>query len=59
VPMIWPNPVLFQTPHEITVRVQALRVNLQDAVVFLSFIPMAALLQWLKHADYVTTFPLY
>ena len=59
VPMIWPNLAGFQTPKDITVRVQALRVNLQDAVVFLSFIPLAAVLQWLKHAQHVTTFPLF
>jgi len=59
VPMIWPDLTQFQSSKEITVRVQALRVNFQDAIVFLSFIPIAALLQGLKHAGYVPTFPLF
>lgn len=59
VPLILPNPTLFRTEAEVTFSVRHLRRNLMDALVFLSFIPLAELMEWIKEIGLVPTFPLY
>lgn len=46
VPRIIPNLSGWRTPPEITTRVKSMRVNLQDALVFISFIPLSRLIVW-------------
>lgn len=48
VPMIFPRLAGFRTEGEIVVSVRHLRQNLMDALVFLAFIPLAELLEFLK-----------
>jgi protein-S-isoprenylcysteine O-methyltransferase Ste14 len=48
VPMILPRLSGFHTEGEVTVSVPHLRQNLMDALVFLAFIPLAELLEFLK-----------
>ena len=48
VPMILPRFSGFHTEGEITISVPHLRQNLMDALVFLAFIPLAELLEFLK-----------
>ena len=59
VPRIWPKPSLFRTEPEVTFRVDHLRTNLMDALVFLSFIPIAKFAQQLKEAGWLPTFPIF
>lgn len=59
VPKILPKISLFSTPAEITFSVASLRGNFFDAMVFLSFIPLAELLKELKEYGMIPTFPLY
>jgi protein-S-isoprenylcysteine O-methyltransferase Ste14 len=59
VPMILPKPSLFQSPQSITVSVPHLRENLMDALVFLSFIPLAELMEMLKEMSLLPTFPIF
>lgn len=48
VPMILPNPRLFQTPERIEVALRPLYGNFFDALVFLAFIPVSETLEFLK-----------
>jgi protein-S-isoprenylcysteine O-methyltransferase Ste14 len=48
VPMILPRFSGFHTEGEVTISVPHLRQNLMDALVFLAFIPLAELLEFLK-----------
>lgn len=48
VPMILPRLSGFRTEGEITISVPHLRQNLMDALVFLAFIPLAELLEYVK-----------
>jgi protein-S-isoprenylcysteine O-methyltransferase Ste14 len=59
VPRIIPKISMFSTPTEITFSVASLRANFFDAMVFLSFIPLAELLKELKEYGLIPTFPLY
>jgi protein-S-isoprenylcysteine O-methyltransferase Ste14 len=59
VPRIWPKLSLFQTEPEVTFRVDHLRTNLMDALVFLTFIPIAEFAQELKEAGWLPTFPIF
>ncbi len=59
VPRIVPKVSLFSTPNEITFSVRSLRANFFDAMVFLSFIPLAELLNELKENGFIPAFPLY
>lgn len=59
VPMILPRPSLFTTAETATFAVRPLKANFRDALVFLSLIPLATLLEWLKLHDLVPTFPVY
>lgn len=59
VPRIWPKPSLFRSEPEVTFRVDHLRTNLMDALVFLSFIPIAEFAQELKEAGWLPTFPIF
>ncbi|MCX7286121.1 MAG: isoprenylcysteine carboxylmethyltransferase family protein [Rhodobacterales bacterium] len=59
VPMILPKPSLFQSPPTVTVSVPHLRENLMDALVFLTFIPLAELMQWIKEMNLFPTFPIF
>ena len=58
VPMILPKPSLFQSPPTISVSVAHLRENLMDALVFLSFIPLAELMELVKEWGMIPTFPI-
>jgi protein-S-isoprenylcysteine O-methyltransferase Ste14 len=51
VPRLIPQPSLFQTPENITFSASRLRVNLQDALVFLSLFPLIELLDYVKMFD--------
>lgn len=59
VPRIWPDLSLFTTPEEVVFSVPQLKRNFFDALVFLSFIPLAELMEWLKEAGIVPTFPIF
>lgn len=59
VPRIWPKPSLFQTEPEVTFRVDQLRTNLMDALVFLTFIPLAELANELKEYGFLPKFPIF
>lgn len=59
VPRILPRPSLFRSPEVITVNLFAVRTNLRDALVFLSLIPIAELLDNLKLAGLWPTLPLW
>lgn len=59
VPMILPKLSGFQTESEITISVPHLRQNLMDALVFLAFIPLAELLEYLKETSSLPGFPLW
>jgi protein-S-isoprenylcysteine O-methyltransferase Ste14 len=59
VPRIWPDFSLFQTEPEVTFRVDHLRTNLMDALVFLAFIPVAEFAQEMKEAGWLPTFPIF
>lgn len=58
-PRILPRPSLFHTRSEITFNVETLRRNFFDALVFLSFIPLAELLEGLKEDTHLPTFLIY
>lgn len=59
VPMILPKPSLFQTPATIAVSVAHLRENLMDALVFLTFIPLAELVEVIKEMNLFPTIPIF
>lgn len=59
VPRIWPRPALFTTRPEVTFRVDTLRGNLFDALVFLSFIPVGDLMEIVKEAQLIPTVAIY
>jgi protein-S-isoprenylcysteine O-methyltransferase Ste14 len=59
VPMIMPRLSGFHTEPTITVSVPHLRQNLMDALVFLCFIPLAEILEHVKIAGLVPTFPIW
>jgi hypothetical protein len=59
VPMILPKPALFRSPATVTVSVPHLRENLMDALVFLTFIPLAELMEWLKDVNMFPTVPIF
>lgn len=51
VPLLIPRPSLFYSPDEVTFVARDLRVNLQDAVVFLSLFPLMEILEYVKLFD--------
>jgi protein-S-isoprenylcysteine O-methyltransferase Ste14 len=59
VPMILPRPSLFRTETSLTVSVPHLRQNLMDALVFLAFIPLAELMEYLKDLHALPTLALW
>jgi protein-S-isoprenylcysteine O-methyltransferase Ste14 len=59
VPRIIPDLSLFRTEGTVTFNVRTLRVNLQDALVFLALIPIAEASEILKEYGMIPTFPLY
>jgi protein-S-isoprenylcysteine O-methyltransferase Ste14 len=59
VPRIWPKPSQFQTQPTVTCDVATLRTNFADGLVFLTFIPLAEFMEWIKEIGLVGTFPLY
>ena len=59
VPRILPRPSLFHGPATVTVAIKALRANFADALVFLSFIPLAELLNGIKAAGLVPGLALF
>lgn len=59
VPRIWPRPSGFQTPATVTSSVRHLRTNLFDALVFLSFIPLAEAMEAVKEAGLLPTIALW
>jgi len=58
-PRIWPKLSLFHTEGEVMFDVKHLKGNFFDALVFLTFIPMAELMEWLKEENLVYTFLIY
>lgn len=59
VPRILPRPALYHSPATITVAIKSLRANFADALVFLSFIPLAELLNAVKAAGLVPGLALF
>ncbi|NGM44230.1 isoprenylcysteine carboxylmethyltransferase family protein [Rhodobacter sp. SGA-6-6] len=59
VPRILPDPRLFRTDEEVVFSVSQLRRNFADALVFLAFIPLAELMEWLKHIQAVPSIALW
>lgn len=59
VPMILPRSSLFRTGPEVTVSLSHLRGNLMDALVFLLFIPLAELMEYLKELHALPTVALW
>ncbi len=59
VPRILPQLAGFRTEASITVSVGQLRTNFFDALVFLSFIPLAEILEGMKMAGELPTFPVF
>ena len=59
VPRILPAPALFQTPPTVTASLNAVRMNLADALVFLALIPLAMGLNGLKAAGLLPGIALY
>lgn len=59
VPRIIPKPSLFRSEREVTFNVYTLRVNLQDALVFLALIPLAEASELIKDYGLIPTFPLW
>jgi protein-S-isoprenylcysteine O-methyltransferase Ste14 len=55
VPMILPRPSLFTAAPKLTVSVAHLRRNLMDALVFLCFIPLAELMEYLREVHALPT----
>lgn len=58
-PRILPNPALFRSRDEVTFNVETLRRNFFDALVFLSLIPLAELLEAAKELHWFPTFVIY
>jgi protein-S-isoprenylcysteine O-methyltransferase Ste14 len=59
VPRILPDPSLFRTDDTVTFSVAQLRINLMDALVFLSFIPLSEIAKELKETGLLPTFPIW
>ena len=59
VPRIWPRPSLFHTPDEAVFNVATLRRNLMDALVFLSLIPIAELMEFVHESVAIPTVPIW
>jgi protein-S-isoprenylcysteine O-methyltransferase Ste14 len=59
VPLLVPRPSLFQTPEYITFSTARLKVNLQDAVVFLSLFPLIELVDYIKLFGFLPTFAIW
>lgn len=59
VPRIWPKLSLFRFEPTVQVKIATLRVNFFDALVFLAFIPLAELMEWIKEIGLVPTWPIY
>lgn len=58
-PLIWPRPSLFHTPNEVMFSARHLRVNMMDALVFLSFIPLAESVEYIKLITDLPVIPVY
>ena len=59
VPQILPRPSLFRTGPEVRVDLRHLRGNLMDALVFLTFIPLAELMEFLKSDLGIPSLPIW
>lgn len=59
VPRIWPRPSLFFSPDEVTFRIVPLRRNLMDALVFLSLIPLAEFMEFVRETTAIPHIPLW
>jgi protein-S-isoprenylcysteine O-methyltransferase Ste14 len=59
VPRLIPQPSLFQTPENITFSASRLKVNLQDAVVFLSLFPLIEILDYIKLFHFLPRIPIW
>lgn len=59
VPRILPNLGLFHTPEEVSFSVSHLRINFQDALVFLALIPLAELIEYLHEASHLPFISIY
>ena len=58
-PRIWPKLSLFHTEDDLMFNVAHLKGNFMDALVFLTFIPLAELMEWVKEANLIPTFIIY
>jgi len=59
VPRIWPDISLFHTRNYVEFSVAHLKGNFFDALVFLAFIPLAELMEWVKEENLIATFLIY
>jgi hypothetical protein len=59
VPMIVPRLSQFKTEASMTISVPSLRHNLMDALVFLAFIPLARLLEYVQTMKPLPNFPIW
>jgi protein-S-isoprenylcysteine O-methyltransferase Ste14 len=58
VPRIIPNLSAWRTEPEIVTKVKSMRVNFQDALVFMSFIPLSRLIVWARETFELGLFPI-
>lgn len=56
VPRILPDPTLFRTEPQVSFTPRHIRSNFFDALVFLGFIPLAELMEWMKEISLYPTF---
>lgn len=59
VPRIWPDLSLFRTENYVEFSVAHLKGNFFDALVFLAFIPIAEIMEWVKEENLISTFLIY
>ena len=48
IPRFWPNPSKFETRERVTWHAGSLRTNFGDAAVFISLVPLVAVIEWLR-----------
>lgn len=59
VPAILPKPSLFSSPQEVSFNTGHLRTNLRDALVFLCFLPLAELMEYLHEEAILPSIPIW
>ena len=58
-PCFWPKPSLFSTREQVTWHTDSLKTNFGDAAVFISLIPLVALIEWLRNWIIAFSVPLF